>query len=110
MRFSDVIEIREYSLTLCKCYGVIHKFIAVCPRSSDPFYIASYYIKRVTTSWTYSTMMLNARAVLGGVQLSRATVLRSTRYAGQSGHGSAWQSDSQTGIKELVAKKLKFPS
>ena len=25
----------------------------VCPGSSDPFYIASYYIKWVTTSWTY---------------------------------------------------------
>ena len=24
----------------------------VCPRSSDPFYIATYYIKWVTTSWT----------------------------------------------------------
>mgnify|MGYP001295737045 CR=1 FL=1 len=26
------------------------------PRSSDPFYIVSYYIKWVTTSWTYSTL------------------------------------------------------
>ena len=25
----------------------------VCPRSSDPFYIVSYYIKCVTTSWTH---------------------------------------------------------
>ena len=25
-----------------------------CPRSRDPFYIASYYIKWVPTSWTYS--------------------------------------------------------
>ena len=25
----------------------------VCPRSSDPFPIVSYYIKCVTTSWTY---------------------------------------------------------
>ena len=25
----------------------------VCPRSSDPFYIVTYYIKWVTTSWTY---------------------------------------------------------
>ena len=28
----------------------------VCPGSSDPFHIVSYYIKWVTTSWTYSTM------------------------------------------------------
>ena len=26
----------------------------VCPRSSDQFYIVSYYIKWVTTSWTHS--------------------------------------------------------
>ena len=26
----------------------------VCPGSSDPFYMVSYYIKLVTTSWTYS--------------------------------------------------------
>ena len=25
----------------------------VCPRSSDPFYVVSYYINWVTTSWTY---------------------------------------------------------
>ena len=27
----------------------------MCPRSSDPFYIVSYYIKWVTTSWTHSS-------------------------------------------------------
>ena len=26
----------------------------ICLRSSDPFYIVSYYIKWVTTSWTHS--------------------------------------------------------
>ena len=25
----------------------------MCPGSSDPFYIVSYYIKLVTTSWTH---------------------------------------------------------
>ena len=31
----------------------------VCPRSSDPFYIVSYYIKWVTTSWhTVSHVLL----------------------------------------------------
>ena len=25
----------------------------VCPGSSDPFYLVTYYIKRVTTPWTY---------------------------------------------------------
>ena len=27
----------------------------VCPRSSDPFYIVTYYIKWVTDSWTDGT-------------------------------------------------------
>ena len=26
----------------------------VCPGSSDPFYVVTYYSKWVTTSWTYS--------------------------------------------------------
>ena len=30
-------------------------YITVCPRSSDQFYIVIYYIKGVTTFWTYST-------------------------------------------------------
>ena len=30
----------------------------VCPRSSDPFYVVTYYIKWVATSWTYS-MFIN---------------------------------------------------
>ena len=33
---------------------VLQDFSTVCSRSSYPFYIASYYIKRDTTSWTYS--------------------------------------------------------
>ena len=29
----------------------------VCPRSGDPFYIVSYNMKWVTTSWTYSMLV-----------------------------------------------------
>ena len=29
----------------------------MCPRRSDPFYIVSYYIKWVTTSWTHSNLV-----------------------------------------------------
>ena len=32
----------------------VYLLITVCPGSIDPFYIVSCYIKRVTTSWTYS--------------------------------------------------------
>ena len=31
--------------------------ITVCPRISDPFYIVSYYVKWVTTSWTHGTCL-----------------------------------------------------
>ena len=38
--------------------GIVHLIFIfccpVCPRSSDPFYIVSYYVKCVTTSWSYS--------------------------------------------------------
>ena len=27
-----------------------------CPRSSDPYFIVTYYIKWVTTAWTHSTI------------------------------------------------------
>ena len=30
------------------------QYNTMCPRSSNPFYIVSYYIKWVTTSWTHS--------------------------------------------------------
>ena len=30
----------------------------VCPRGSNPFYVVSYYIKWVTTSRTYSNLIL----------------------------------------------------
>ena len=31
----------------------------LCPRSSDPFYVVSYNMKWVTTSWTYSIYHLH---------------------------------------------------
>ena len=31
-----------------------HYYPTICPGSSDPFYIVSYYIKWGTTSWTHS--------------------------------------------------------
>ena len=35
----------------------------VCPRSSDPFHIVSYYINWVTSSWTYSIMLHNCHVL-----------------------------------------------
>ena len=38
------------------CTGSNAQFLwlTICPGSSDPFYIVTCYIKRVTTSWTHS--------------------------------------------------------
>ena len=52
-------------ITAISWYGIIYillilfprsvaDFYTVCPRSSDPFYFVTYYIKWVITSWTYS--------------------------------------------------------
>ena len=55
----------HYILVLVSLSGLlfllIHQYvdtmvITVCPGSSDPFYVVSYYIKWVTTSWTYSIL------------------------------------------------------
>ena len=36
-----------------------YKRYTVCPRSSDPFYIVTYYLIWVTTSWTGSKYLCN---------------------------------------------------
>ena len=48
---SDPFHIVTYYIK----WGTTSWTYTVCPRSSDPFYIVTYYIKWVTTSWTYST-------------------------------------------------------
>ena len=47
--------IRRYMIQLCTyCY-------TVCPKSADPFHIVSYYVKLVTTSWTYSMIWIKTK-------------------------------------------------
>ena len=42
-------------MIICGCWVTLKsKTYTVCPRSSDPFCEVSYFIKWVTTSWTYS--------------------------------------------------------
>ena len=43
----------------------------VCPRSSDLFYIVTYYIKQVTTSWTYSIITRDTLTYCGGKNRKR---------------------------------------
>ena len=40
----------------------------VCPGSSDPFYIVSYYIQWVTTAWTHSILHLDFPFLLNSIQ------------------------------------------
>ena len=48
------------STFICWVHCGNHSQCTVCPGSSDPFYIVSYYIKWVTTFWTYCTILLTA--------------------------------------------------
>ena len=44
-----------------KWQGLVQLFpfmFNVCPKSLDPFYIVTYYIKWVKTSWTYLIISL----------------------------------------------------
>ena len=34
----------------------------ICPRSSDPFNVVTYYIQRVTNSWTHSSCIFNFKS------------------------------------------------
>ena len=36
-----------------------YSILTVCPRSSGPFYVVTYYIKWVTNSWIYCIIFLN---------------------------------------------------
>ena len=59
-------NVAHFHFSWVKCfisYQFLHGYVlckigTVCPRSSDPFYVVTYYIKWVTTSWIYSTMVL----------------------------------------------------
>ena len=54
---------RSYICTVCprSIYSYSsHHLYNVCPRSSDPFYLVTYYTILVNTSWTFSTMCLKS--------------------------------------------------
>ena len=48
------------TMSIIQCRNTVFnlKTTTVCPGSSDPFYIVSYYVKWATTSWTYSTLRI----------------------------------------------------
>ena len=43
---------RKYDFYLIKHFHTLISLATICPGSSDPFFIVTYYIKWVTTSWT----------------------------------------------------------
>ena len=47
-----------------ECLSTLLSLYTICPRSSDPFYVVSYYIKWVTTSWTHSTYHIEIMRLL----------------------------------------------
>ena len=62
MKFEEMVLVvvslghNQHSLPLLRVHAIY--IFTVCPRSSYPFYILGYYIKWVTTSSTYSIMIL----------------------------------------------------
>jgi len=52
----------DQSRNLASKIGIYH---TICPRSNDPFFIVTYYIKWATTSWTHSSKAdINARSIV----------------------------------------------
>ena len=49
---SSFTDFNNNLVRMSQTQTVVH---TACPRSSDLFYIITYYIKWVTTSWTHST-------------------------------------------------------
>ena len=72
---------KKYMSLLCEKYTYIS---TICPRSSDQFYIVSYYINWVTTSWTNSTYlqkMKHPTIYLFGLDLSPSNRFSHTQGA-----------------------------
>ena len=78
-RLKDFFSGYDVTASLLYLYHLIHSIINVCPKSSYPFYKVSYYIKWVTTSWTYSIPLsichLDLRTWLMLVRARRAPCL-----------------------------------
>ena len=55
---NDVASLLE---VICLKKKTIYEYNTVCPRSSDPFYIVTYYIKWATSSWTYGKYQLHRK-------------------------------------------------
>ena len=45
---------REKTQQKFHCAYIMSTILNICPRSLDPFYIVTYYIQRIKTSWTSS--------------------------------------------------------
>ena len=45
----------KINVFLFKIFSISKKVDSICPRSSYPSYIVTYYIKWVTTSWIYGS-------------------------------------------------------
>ena len=51
-------------------------YCKVCPRSSDPFYVVTYYIKWVTTFWTHRTHCHIRKQYIYSIEKSSFAVLK----------------------------------
>ena len=55
---SNVIQIADFTAHMYVYISELPSYAnTICPGSSDTIYIVIYYVKWVTTSWTYSTTL-----------------------------------------------------
>ena len=54
------IQISEVQMVFAYNYMFFFPLHTVCPGSTDPFHVVTYYIKWVTTSWTHSMQIVDA--------------------------------------------------
>ena len=52
----------------------------MCPRSSDPFHLVSYYIKWAPTSWTYSITLENYDDKTKGIDMAHIIIMNAQKY------------------------------
>ena len=89
----------------------------VFPRSSHPFYIVTYYIKLVTTSWTYSTIyILDLKMDLGKKETDQASKQgplctlhwRAPWQCCRRGWGGRWPVQTSCSARPAAANKVKM--
>ena len=81
-RIAHLCRIRNLESTLSYAASThLSQYDTMCPRSSYPFYILTYFMKWVTTSWTDGTYTLK---ILSELSIEKCTTLKGFRSLTES--------------------------